>query len=258
MAYTKQVFQKGDILTAAQMNHIEDGIEAAHTALMSKVEAVTGKGLSTNDFTDAEKTKLAGITEITGMTGATPTTDGVAGLVPAPNSLASNYYLRGDGAWDDLRTVIYNCYPVAWAPMDNGVHGWWPYDENGWTIPNDAANNVPPQVMNVALLAGPDTSYESLTLSFNYLNMISYGSITIDFVKLLGHPFNGGSMVQIDSNGIIITGVRYAQSYNIPMMGGMVVKADQECDFQIAYRQNPVAVIQSLNNRITALENAQA
>ena len=190
------------------------------------------------------------------MTGATPTTDGVAGLVPAPNSLASTYYLRGDGTWDDLRTVIYNCFPVAWAPMDNGVHGWWPYDENGWMIPNDAANNVPPQVMNVALLAGPDTSYDSLTLTFVYLNMIPYGSITINFVELLGHPFNGGNTVQIDSNGIVIAGVRYAQSYNIPMMGSMVVKADQVCSFQIAYRQNPVAVIQSLNNRITALENA--
>ena len=31
------------------------------TALEKKVDAVEGKGLSTNDFTDAEKTKLAGI-----------------------------------------------------------------------------------------------------------------------------------------------------------------------------------------------------
>lgn len=220
--------------------------------LYAQVKPLTD-GMVWGAMTIDQKNKLDGIQN---MTGATPTTDGVAGLVPAPNSLASNYYLRGDGTWDDLRTVIYNCFPVAWAPMDNGVHGWWPYDENGWMIPNDAANNVPPQIMNVALLAGPDTSYDSLTLTFVYLNMIPYGSITIDFVELLGHPYNGGSPVQIDSNGIIINGVRYAKSYNIPMMGSMVVKADQVCSFQIAYRQSPVAVIQSLNNRITALENA--
>lgn len=202
-----------------------------------------------------EAQKVDGQFDVAKMGGATASAAGKAGMVPQPAAGDQMKYLRGDGAWDDLRTVIYNCFPVAWAPMDNGVHGWWPYDENGWMIPTDAANNVPPQVMKVELLTGPDISYNSLTLSFSYLNMISYEPITINFVELLGHPFSG-DIVQIDSNGIVIAGVRYAKSYNIPMKGGMVVKADQECSFQIAYRQNPVAVIQSLNNRITALENA--
>lgn len=35
--------------------------ELARTQLANKVDKETGKGLSTNDFTDAEKTKLAGI-----------------------------------------------------------------------------------------------------------------------------------------------------------------------------------------------------
>ena len=337
MAYAKHVFQKGEILTADQMNHIENGIEALDTAMLSKVEAVTGKGLSTNDYTDAEKTKLAGIAEGAGnytlpeasndtlggvyttygpsggwsysgifaetqmvnlgtkrtlrailpyatskvggygivqagdglqmpyngridmkeMTGATASKKGSIGAPPVPQAVDRMKYLRGDGTWDDLRSVIYNCYPVAWAPMDNGAHGWWDYDENGWMIPNDAANNVPPQVMKVALLTGPDISYNSLTLSFSYLNMISYEPITINFVELLGHPFSG-DIVEIDSNGIVIAGERYAKSYNIPMRGGMIVKADQVCSFQIAYRQDPLAVIQALENRIAALENAQA
>jgi hypothetical protein len=34
-----------------------------NTALAGKVDKVTGKGLSTNDFTNADKTKLNGIAE---------------------------------------------------------------------------------------------------------------------------------------------------------------------------------------------------
>ena len=99
MAYTKQVFQKGDILTADQMNHIENGIEAAHTALMSKVEAVTGKGLSTNDFTDAEKTKLS---RIEAMTGANEYRAGKAGLAPTPGQGDHVKFLRGDATWQEM------------------------------------------------------------------------------------------------------------------------------------------------------------
>lgn len=42
---------------------IRDDIEALETAVSGKVDAVSGKGLSTNDYTTAEKTKLAGIAE---------------------------------------------------------------------------------------------------------------------------------------------------------------------------------------------------
>ena len=45
-------------LSAEHMNNIEDGIE---DLIEYKVEKETGKDLSTNDYTDAEKTKLAGI-----------------------------------------------------------------------------------------------------------------------------------------------------------------------------------------------------
>jgi hypothetical protein len=42
-------------------NVIDSMFSGAQTVLNGKVDKVTGKGLSTNDFTDAEKTKLAGI-----------------------------------------------------------------------------------------------------------------------------------------------------------------------------------------------------
>ncbi len=107
------------------------------TLLDRKVNTESGKGLSTNDYTTAEKNKLAGIAAnannyslptasadtkggvkigagltMTGevlsadvqsvpvMTGATASADGTAGLVPAPDSNGYNYkYLRADGSW---------------------------------------------------------------------------------------------------------------------------------------------------------------
>ena len=38
--------------------------------IAGKVDKVTGKGLSTNDYTDAEKSKLAGIPDIESITNA--------------------------------------------------------------------------------------------------------------------------------------------------------------------------------------------
>lgn len=62
MAYEKTTWVNGaTALSAENMNHIETGIEDAHTALADKVDKVDGKGLSTNDYTTAEKEKLASL-----------------------------------------------------------------------------------------------------------------------------------------------------------------------------------------------------
>ena len=54
MAYTPTLWAKGDKVTSEKLNKIEQGI-------VDKVDKETGKTLSTNDFTDAYKTKLEGI-----------------------------------------------------------------------------------------------------------------------------------------------------------------------------------------------------
>ena len=54
MAYTPTLWAKGDKVTSEKLNKIEQGI-------VNKVDKETGKTLSTNDFTDAYKTKLDGI-----------------------------------------------------------------------------------------------------------------------------------------------------------------------------------------------------
>lgn len=59
MAYEKTVWENGaTALSAEHMNKIENELEALDTG---KVDKVSGKELSTNDYTTAEKNKLAGI-----------------------------------------------------------------------------------------------------------------------------------------------------------------------------------------------------
>lgn len=63
MSYTKTTWVDNSEppISADNLNKIEQGIYDATEGLADKVDKVTGKGLSTNDYTDAEKTKLAGI-----------------------------------------------------------------------------------------------------------------------------------------------------------------------------------------------------
>lgn len=59
MAYTRTTWVESETpLSAQNMNNIEDGIEELQA---QKVDKVSGKALSDNNYTTAEKTKLAGI-----------------------------------------------------------------------------------------------------------------------------------------------------------------------------------------------------
>lgn len=62
MAYTPTNWQdlpsKQTLVTAARLNNMEFGILNAD---QNKVDKVNGKALSTNDFTDAYKSKLDGL-----------------------------------------------------------------------------------------------------------------------------------------------------------------------------------------------------
>ena len=114
-------------LSSTSTNPVQN--KAINTALGNKVDKVSGKGLSTNDYTTDEKTKLSGIatgaqvnviesvkvngTALTisskavnvtvpsysAMTGATSSAAGTSGLVPAPAAGKQTSFLRGDGTW---------------------------------------------------------------------------------------------------------------------------------------------------------------
>jgi hypothetical protein len=56
--YTPKTWQGREFIKASDLNHIEQGIADNNS---NKVDKVSGKGLSTNDYTTNEKEKLAGI-----------------------------------------------------------------------------------------------------------------------------------------------------------------------------------------------------
>ena len=62
MAYEKQTWtnlpNKTTPINANRLNHMEQGI---YDNDQNKVDKVTGKGLSTNDYTTTEKNKLSGL-----------------------------------------------------------------------------------------------------------------------------------------------------------------------------------------------------
>lgn len=128
--------------------------------LDGKVDKVTGKGLSTNDYTTGEKQKLAGLsnythptssgnkhipaggsagqflkwsadgtavwandnnTTYTTMTGATASADGKEGLAPKPAKGQQGLYLRGDGTWATPTNTTYgNATTSAPGLMSSG------------------------------------------------------------------------------------------------------------------------------------------
>ena len=128
--------------------------------LDGKVDKVTGKGLSTNDYTTGEKQKLAGLsnythptssgnkhipaggsagqflkwsadgtavwandnnTTYTTMTGATASADGKEGLAPKPAKGQQDLYLRGDGTWATPTNTTYgNATTSAAGLMSSG------------------------------------------------------------------------------------------------------------------------------------------
>lgn len=114
--------------------------------LGSKVDKVSGKQLSSNDYTTAEKNKLAGLSNYSHPTtsgnkhipaggaagkilgwasdgtaqwvddkdttygvfkGATTSADGGNGLVPAPKTANAGQYLKGDGTWGTPTNTTY-------------------------------------------------------------------------------------------------------------------------------------------------------
>lgn len=83
MAYTRTQWEESVTpLSAQNMNNIEDGIEELQN---QKVDKESGKGLSTNDYTTAEKNKLASV-----ESGAMPYTAG-AGISISNGVISVSY-----------------------------------------------------------------------------------------------------------------------------------------------------------------------
>lgn len=106
--------------------------EKIKSLVSTKVDKETGKGLSSNDYTTAEKTKLSGIAtgaqanviegvqvngtsltptnkivNVPAMTGASSSAAGSQGVVPAPAAGKQDKFLRGDGSWEAPENTTY-------------------------------------------------------------------------------------------------------------------------------------------------------
>lgn len=114
---------ESNVVTLAKAAYVDAIASAAQTALNGKVDAVDGKGLSTNDFTDAEKTKLAAFSaasnyalksDITNMykykgsvatVSALPSSGNTTGDVYDVQENGMNYAWNGT-AWDALGEIF--------------------------------------------------------------------------------------------------------------------------------------------------------
>lgn len=78
-------------------------------ALLAQSYAIGGTGVRTGEDTDNAKyykEQAQAIAQLDDFTGATATTNGLRGLVPAPIAGNQDKYLKGDGTWGELQTGL--------------------------------------------------------------------------------------------------------------------------------------------------------
>lgn len=108
---------------------------ATQTALDGKVDKVTGKGLSTEDYTTAEKTKLAGIAS--GATANTGTVTSVALSAPAGLTVGGSP-VTGSGTLAITFTAGYSIPTDASQTNWNTAYGWGNHASAGYLTTNPA------------------------------------------------------------------------------------------------------------------------
>lgn len=174
-------------------------IENVQALNIGKVEIVTGKGLSKNDYTDAEKNKLAGIesgaqvntvTSVNGQTGAVITPDTTYGLVTttANGLMASTDKVKLNGIAANANNYVHpSAHPATMITQDSNNRFVTDVEKQAW---NGKQN---------ALTAG-----ENITIENNVISATGAGSdVTIvsqyDVPKENG--FTGFLRVYLFSNG---------------------------------------------------------
>ena len=108
-ALSQRVGRLNEAQTEALQAESQRAADAERAIEVSKVSKESGKGLSTNDFTDAYKEKLD---HPAVMQGATAKTDGKQGDVPAPKMGEEGLYLDGSGKYSKPQDTTYE--PATW------------------------------------------------------------------------------------------------------------------------------------------------
>ena len=186
------------------------------------------------------------------MTGATASAAGAAGNVPAPAAGDQLKYLRGDGTWDDIRADILNAYPIKAVP----VNGMGMLDPQASLSVSDAASGVPPYWIRLVITA---SSASTATITFTPMLYGTAATFTVDLTAL-----NGGSALTQNMVVDIYDGVRMTISGGATVYLSEVIKTTEQyytlsCDVANVgtyYRRNVTSVLDALERRIAALENA--
>lgn len=186
------------------------------------------------------------------MTGATASAAGAAGNVPAPAAGDQAKYLRGDGTWDDIRADILNAYPIKAVP----VNGMGMLDPQASLSVSDAASGVPPYWIRLVITA---SSASTATITFTPMLFGTAATFTVDLTAL-----NGGSALTQNTVVDIYDGVRMTISGGATVYLSEVIKTTEQyytlsCDVANVgtyYRRNVTSVLDALERRIAALENA--
>ena len=137
-----EVLQQGSSMSAERFNHMEQGIYDAHEAAAQlsegKVDKETGKGLSTNDYTTAEKDKLAGLSNYddTAVNNAmvradSPDADGLSQLYKTVNGQRMDIDPKTSGGStpyiymtvDEYLEITPEADKLYWVINDEGKHG---------------------------------------------------------------------------------------------------------------------------------------
>lgn len=328
--------------TAQVMGNLEirlsDTWKKIQELVSGKVDKVTGKGLSTNDYTTAEKTKLAGVEananaytlpnassttvggvkvhadtvvgqngsplqtavnsgrlyalapyadvdmaglfmpgegfeqvyvgldgqeaqkvdgqfDVAKMGGATASAAGKAGMVPQPAAGDQMKYLRGDGAWDDIRPALLSPYPVKASALDSMNM----LATGAQAGASDAAAGVPPYQLRLKITAA-SASTAVITVK-NYVESIMDGAgttYTVDLTKANGgQAVNQNTIVDIwDGLRMTIGTTEAYLSEAIMQKNSYIVVTCDVAEVGMYYRQGLTNALTALENRIAALENA--
>lgn len=203
------------------------------TSLNDKVDKVDGKGLSTNDFTTDEKTKLAGLANTTVVDNLTST--------DAASALSAN---QGK-ALDEKITALNNSVPKKVSDLTN---------DSGFQTANEVMATVNAKVASTYKAAGsvafadlPAADKAHLGMVYNVTDAFT---TTDTFSDGTGKSYPAGSNVvivatgegdpypHVNSNDIMVTreGYRVTDAYGINGEGYVLIKPEPDSDGGRPYR----------------------
>lgn len=194
-----------------------------HTVeLSTKVEQESGKGLSTNDYTTAEKTKLAGLpvgssVVLTSDPRLTPATSSKAGLMTAADKVQLDSTMTSTEIENKINTAISSVYRVkgsvasyANLPTSNVIVG------DVYNITDTGANYVATSISPITW----DKLSETVDLSPYMLTTTANNT----FVKTTGGTMTGKLILSGSApiTSVLANGNAYAQFFNQGVETGSV------------------------------------